>query len=122
MKDSPIIDSKFGDLNGSIISGSRLGLILNKVSTKWGFSTFSGRFTEISGDEASASLTIVFRLVLESQKLKEPVVWIGNRQSMFFPPDAADAGVDLRNLAVVLVSGTRAAARATDHLLRSGSY
>jgi recombination protein RecA len=64
----------------------------------------------------------VFRLVLEAQRCAEPVVWVSRRESVFYPPDAADAGVDLDALAVVWAAETRLAARAADHLLRSGGF
>jgi recombination protein RecA len=41
---------------------------------------------------------------------------------LFYPPDVAEAGVDLGALAVVRAPGTRRAARAADHLLRSGGF
>jgi recombination protein RecA len=92
------------------------------TSTEWRLSTFTGRLGEISGDLASASLTLVFRLVLEAQKLGEPVAWITSRKSTFYPPDVADVGVDLSALAVILAPDTLAAARAADHISRSGAY
>ena len=81
-----------------------------------------GRLTEISGHRACASLTLVFRLVLEAQQSSEPVVWISRPESTFYPPDVADAGVDLGALPVVWARGTRRAARAADTLVRSGGF
>jgi recombination protein RecA len=89
---------------------------------KWRLSIFSGRFGEISANRAGASLSLVFRLVLEAQRQGEPVAWITNRGSTFFPPDAADAGIDLSALAVIRAPDTLAVARATEHLLRSGAF
>ena len=59
--------------------------------TGWCLATFAGRFTEISGASTGASLTLVARLLLETQKQGEPVAWITTRESTFYPPDAADA-------------------------------
>ena len=88
----------------------------------WRLSTFAGRFTEISGVYASATLTLAFRLVLEAQRLGEPVVWISGKGSVFYPPDVANTAVDLD--ALVLVRGPEGppAARAADQLLRSGAF
>jgi recombination protein RecA len=88
----------------------------------WRLSTFAGRFGECSGSHAGAVLTLVFRLVREAQRLGEPVAWITRRGSTFFPPDAAEAGIDLAALPVVRVSETLLAARAADHLVRSGGF
>jgi recombination protein RecA len=88
----------------------------------WRLATFRGRLSEISGSRACASLSLVFRLVLEAQREAEPVAWVGRRESVFYPPDVADTGVDLEALAVVWAPATRLAARAADHLLRSGGF
>jgi recombination protein RecA len=90
--------------------------------TEWTLAAFSGRLAEISGDRATASLTLVFRLVLEAQRRGEPAAWIAARAGLFFPPDVAESGVDLDALAVVRAPGTLSAARAADHLLRSGGF
>ncbi len=82
----------------------------------------AGRFVEVSSYRAGAALTFVFRLVLEAQSLTEPVAWITNRDSTFFPPDAAEAGIDLAALAVIRSRDTISAARAAEHLLRSGAF
>lgn len=88
----------------------------------WHLFTFAGRFSEISSNSAGASLTLVFRLVLEVQRQGEPVAWMMTHASIFFPPDAADAGVDLEALVVIRVAESIAAARTAEHLLRSGGF
>lgn len=88
----------------------------------WRLATFAGRLGEVCGGDSCSSLTLVFRLVLEAQGEGQPVAWITRRESTFFPPDAALSGVDLEALAVVWVVDSNQAARATDHLLRSGSF
>jgi len=88
----------------------------------WRLSTFAGRFGEVSADQAGAALTLAFRLVLEAQKEGEPTAWVTGRVSTFFPPDAAESGIDLSALAVIWAPEAIAAARAAEHLLRSGSF
>jgi recombination protein RecA len=78
-----------------------------------------GRLIEICG---GAQLTPAFRLVLEAQALGEPVAWITPPGDSFFPPDAADAGVDLDALVVVRVAAAADVARAADTLARSGAF
>lgn len=82
----------------------------------------AGRFTEVSADSSGAPLTLVFRMVLAAQRHKEPVVWIGRKDSCFYPPDAAEAGVDLAALPVVWAPDPLGSARAADLLLRSGAF
>ena len=91
-------------------------------SSHWTLARLSGRLTEVSGMGASVRLTAAVALVLEAQRRGERAVWIGLADSTFFPPDAADAGVDLDALAVVRLSDERAAARAADQLVRSGGF
>jgi recombination protein RecA len=82
----------------------------------------AGRFVEISGVGVSATLTAAFGLVLEAQRSGEPVAWITLPASTFFPPDAAEGGVDLDSLAVVRVPDPYAAARSATQLTRSGGF
>ena len=88
----------------------------------WCLGTFAGRLLELSGKPAGAALSLAFRLVLEAQQLAEPVAWITGRKSTFFPPDAADRGIDLAALAVISARDILAGARAAEHLLRSSAF
>lgn len=108
--------------DGLAVPGLRRGLQATEIPGGWRLSTFSGRLGEISGAQAAASLTLVFQLVLEAQKQGEPVAWITSRGSTFFPPDVAEVGIDLSSLPVIRAPHTIAAARAAEHLLRSGSF
>jgi len=67
-------------------------------------------------------LTLAFRLVLDAQRRGEPAAWIGRRDAPFYPPDAADTGVDLAALAVVWTGDAIKAAKAADLLVRSGAF
>lgn len=111
--------ARSGALTGPVV---RRGLASAGVPAEWRLSAFVGRLAEISGGPARASLTLIFRLVLEAQRRGEPVAWITRREFAFFPPDVADAGVDLQALVVVWASETRLAVRAAGHLLRSGAF
>jgi recombination protein RecA len=97
-------------------------VVRSDVPVGWKLTVFAGRLAEISGDEAGAGLSLVFRLVLEAQRHGEPVAWIGRRESVFFPPDVAETGVDLGALPVVWVSDSLTAARVADYLVRSGAF
>jgi len=88
----------------------------------WRLDAFRGRLCEISGDAAGAPLTMAFRLVHEAQRTGEPAAWIGRLDSTFYPPDVAEAGVDLAALPVVWTPDLKSAAGAADLLLRSGAF
>jgi recombination protein RecA len=83
---------------------------------------FAARLTEISASVSGAPLTLTFRLVLDAQHRGEPVAWIGRKDAPFYPPDAADTGVDLSALAVVWTGDAVAASKAADLLVRSGAF
>ena len=90
--------------------------------TRWRLAEIAGRLTEVSGAGVTAALTLAFGLVLEAQRQGEPVAWITPAESSFYPPDAAEGGVDLDALVIVRVHETRAVARVADRLLRSGGF
>jgi recombination protein RecA len=92
------------------------------MRTAWRIVTFAGRFAEISTAAAGSPLTLAFRLVLEAQRAGEPVAWVARRDAFFFPPDVADAGIDLAALPVIWAPDTIRAAEATDLLARSGAF
>ena len=92
------------------------------TASSWGYAALAGRLAELSGTGATALLTAAFGLVLEAQQAGDPVAWVTSRTSSFFPPDAAEGGVDLEALAVVRAEDTVQAARAADQLLRSGGF
>ena len=87
----------------------------------WNLAEIAGRFVEISASAGSASLTLAFGLVRETQQREEPVGWVTSMESCFYPPDVALGGVDLAALAVIRVHGT-SIPRAGEKLLRSGGF
>jgi recombination protein RecA len=91
-------------------------------SGEWSLPQVAGRFVEISGSKATAVLTLAFGLVLDAQKRSEPVGWATSTESSFYPPDAAQLGIDLAALVVVRVPKADAIARAGEKLLRSGGF
>lgn len=85
-------------------------------------STLAGRLTELSGVGATAALTLAFTVVREIQHRGEPVAWVMSGESLFFPVDASDSGVDCEALVVVCVPDTMSIARAAEILARSGAF
>lgn len=82
-----------------------------------------GRLAELSGPSgASGVLTAALSLVARAQRRREPVAWVTAEESCFFPPDAAEGGVDLDTLVVVRVPDAKEVPRAGDALLRSGAF
>ena len=88
----------------------------------WRLEEIAGRLVEISGARATATLTVAFGLVFEAQRRGEPVAWVTPGENAFYPPDAAEGGIDLDALVVIRVPDARAIARAADRLVRSGAF
>ena len=88
----------------------------------WSLGEIAGRFVEVSSAGASAALTIAFGLVREAQERREPVGWVTSAQSFFYPPDAAQNGIDLTALAVVRLLDAASIPRAGEKLLRCGGF
>lgn len=88
----------------------------------WRVATLAGRLAELSSREGAAALTLAFSLVLDAQRAGEPVAWLTADESAFFPPDAAQGGVDLDALVVVRLPAAGQLPRAAEHLARSGAF
>jgi len=94
-----------------------------EVAEPWGLPALRGRLVELSGRGARAVLTEAMGLVLEAQLAGEPAAWLMSPQhGGFYPPDAAESGVDLAALVVVRVPDPISSARAAERLLRSGAF
>ena len=94
-----------------------------EVAEPWGLPALRGRLVELSGRGARATLTEAMGLILEAQLASEPAAWIQSpSHGGFYPPDAAESGVDLAALVVVRVPDPTGAARAAERLLRSGAF
>jgi recombination protein RecA len=91
-------------------------------SRRWSLDTLSGRIIELSSDGRCASMSAAISLVLQAQRRAEPAAWIAVGRTTFYPPDAAQSGVDLACFPVVRVRDSRTAARTADKLLRSGAF
>src|SRR5512147_2110212 len=84
------------ETSGELPSGNGDSVVVPETRRSgWSLSSLAGRLVEISAGLAGAPLTLAFRLVLEAQRKGEPTAWVGRRESVFYPPDAAAAGVDL---------------------------
>ena len=92
------------------------------VTARWGLAAMRGRLVELSARGATATLTTAIEIVVEAQTAAEPVCWITLGEATFYPPDAADGGVDLSALVVVRAVSAASAARAAEKVLRSGAF
>lgn len=89
---------------------------------RWRLDTVAGRLIELSAAGGGGALSLLTALVVEAQHAGEPVAWVCAGRTTFYPPDLADAGVDVGALPVVTVDELVAAAQVADELLRSGAF
>lgn len=89
---------------------------------QWTLPEVAGRLVEVSGSAATASLTFALSLVLQAQCLGELAGWVTPDEAFFYPPDAAQTGVDLEALVIVRVRDFHSLPRAGEKLLRSGAF
>ena len=85
---------------------------LSPSKSPWRLSEVAGRFIEISSTGASAALSLTFNLIDEAQQRREPAAWVTSTQDCFYPPDAAQNGIDLAALVVVRLTDATFIARA----------
>lgn len=100
----------------------RGGRFYRPASREWTLASLAGRMVEISDSGTTPSLTATAALMLQAQQKGDPIAWIAVGNSIFFPPDLLDWGIDLEALPVLRVFNGMAAARAADQLLRSGAF
>jgi len=132
------MDERIGNLFRLRAPLLKRGDALAGGAAEWSFESLAGRLVELRGggddgdgdrgggirgaDAAgggSAALTAAVGLVRDAQLRRETVAWITPVAESFYPPDAAEGGVDLEALAVVR---TPDPGRAATHLLRSGAF
>ncbi|MBX3249038.1 MAG: hypothetical protein KF901_17805 [Myxococcales bacterium] len=83
----------------------------------------AGRLVELTGRGDTARTSLVVHQIARRQAEGELVAWVQPQGGTFYPPDAAEAGVDLDSLAIVHVPPSALeAARAAELLLRSGAF
>ena len=92
----------------------------NRSSETFCLCAWTRRETSEPSDGSSPPFSV--GLVLEAQRRGEPVAWIALEERGFYPPDAAEGGVDLGALVVVRVANAKAVGRAADQLVRSGAF
>lgn len=122
----PLFDASQHHVHGHAVEFERAALAEHAVSVerapRWNLAELTGRLSELCGWRASPVLSFALALVLDAQCSGENAAWITPQASSFFPPDAAENGVDLDALLVVRVKEAADAARAADIVARSGSF
>jgi recombination protein RecA len=88
-------------------------------SEEFGLSVLTERLSELFG---TCVLTAAFLLVREAQRQEEPALWIAASERTFFPPDAAENGVDLSRLPLIQARGGEQAVQLADWGVRSGGF
>ncbi len=101
---------------------SKISPSLPKQAPQWNLREISGRLVEISEPYPIAALSFAFKLFREAQALSCSVAWVGLQKSSFYPPDAAQNGIDLKNLPVFRMRNSLQMAQVATTLMRSGAF
>ncbi len=95
---------------------------LANQTPRWNMQEVQGRLTEISEPCPIAALSFALSLAREVHEAKQLAAWISLSPSMFFPPDAQNHGIDLRNFPVLRMDDIHSVGKASETLLRSGAF
>ena len=111
------------DRTYSLVTGARLRAGLHAPPPPaWTSAALGGCLAELSGEPGAPSLTLAFGLVRQVQQQGEPVAWLARADSTFYPPDAAEGGVDLAALPVIRLAAMRQRLQAAEQLARAGAF
>lgn len=94
----------------------------DSVGKDWTLDALTGRVIEVSGAADTAALTVCASLILQAQQQGGLAAWVAGSESLFYPPDFAASGIDLKTIPVVRVADTLNGAHAADTLIRSGAF
>ncbi len=88
----------------------------------WSLDELAGRICELGFDGHTQRLSFTTGLLREAQVQGQPTAWIHTGEGLFHVPDLVAGGIDPGALPVIRTPHGIAAARAADHLLRSGAF
>jgi hypothetical protein len=87
----------------------------------WRFDNLVGILAEISEEVPAGALSFIVELIAEAQGKNEPVAWVAGTDSVFFPPDLSERGIDLSAVSVIRAGGETGSLTAAEWLVRSGA-
>ncbi len=88
----------------------------------WSYENLLGVLSEISEETAAGAVSFVAEIVADAQAHREPVAWVAGTESVFYPPDLSDRGVDLSAVVVVRPGGQDESLTAAEWLVRSAAF
>jgi hypothetical protein len=87
----------------------------------WRFDNLVGILAEISEETPSGAMSFAAEIISQAQGRNEPVAWVAGTDSIFFPPDLLQRGIDLSAITVVRAGGEVDSLSAAEWLVRSGA-
>jgi recombination protein RecA len=87
----------------------------------WRFDNLIGILAEVSEEVPSGAVSFVAEIMAEAQSQNEAIAWVAGAETIFFPPDLAERGLDLSAIAVIRAGGETDSLTATEWLARSGA-
>ena len=87
----------------------------------WGYDNLIGILSEISEQAPSGALSFLADVLYEAQSRRETVAWVAGMESVFYPPDLSERGIDLSALTVIRTGVQMESLTAAEWLIRSGA-
>jgi recombination protein RecA len=87
----------------------------------WRFDSLVGVLAEISEEAPLGAVSFITEIIAEAQGRNESVAWVAGTDSIFFPPDLLERGVDITAVAVIRAGGETGSLTAAEWLVRSGA-
>jgi recombination protein RecA len=88
----------------------------------WQLQSLVGVLAEISEETSAGAASLAVEIIADAQDHNEPVAWVAGSDSIFFPPDLADSGIDLAAVTVIRAGGENGSLIAAEWLVRSGAF
>ena len=88
----------------------------------WKRSELAGRLVQLSGKGNRAALSFAASLLHQTQEEGEHCAWIGPAQSVVYPPDLSERGIDVEAIPFIVAPDIWARLRSAERLLRSGAF
>jgi hypothetical protein len=85
----------------------------------WHYDSLVGLLSEISEETASGALSFAAEIIGDAQAHGETVAWVAGTDSVFYPPDFSERGIDLSAVTVIRAGGEAGALTAAEWILRS---
>ncbi len=91
-------------------------------ASTWEFDNLVGVLSELSEETSAGAVSFAAEIIAQAQAEREPVAWVAGTDSVFYPPDLAERGVDLDAVIVIRAGAQEGTLTAAEWLVRSAAF